>query len=133
MKHRAKYESIFEHSAVSLLEWDISRLRARLHEMRNAPGFDLRAYLAGHREFVQEAAELVSVTDANLASVRLLEADGKSQLLGPISLDVVSRAAIAETILAIDEGRSDIEAETTGEIAFSIVAELIRERAGKRA
>jgi PAS domain S-box-containing protein len=110
-----KYRSIFEHSAVSLWEEDISRLRSRLRELRADDGFSLRAHLAAHPEFVQEAVGLVEVTDVNRASLRLFEAARREQLAGPLStvLDAVSRAAMVETILAIDEGTSDIEQEST--------------------
>ena len=111
----AKYESIFEHSAVSLWEEDVSRLRARLDEMKKAPRFNLRAHLSAHPEFVQEAVGLIEVTDVNEASVRLFEAGSRQQLLGPLTtvLNTVSRAALAETILAFVEGKSEIEAETS--------------------
>ena len=110
-----KYRSIFEHSAVSLWEEDISRLRSRLAELKTRSGFSLRAHLAAHPDFVQEAVGLIDVTDVNRASLHLFEADRREQLLGPLDivLDAVSRAAIAETILAIDEGTSDLEREST--------------------
>src|SRR5882724_9793846 len=97
-----KYQTIFEHCAVSLWEEDISRVRARLRET-HSHGADLRAHIAGHPEFVQEAVGLIHVTDVNQASLRLFEAEGKEQLLGPLDfvLDKVSRSAITETILAI--------------------------------
>ena len=110
-----QYRSIFEHSAVSLWQEDISRLRLRLGELSAAGVTDLRAHLEAHPEFVQEAVGLIDVTDVNQATLRLLEADRKEQLLGPtnFTLDAVSRAALSETILAIDEGKSDIEADST--------------------
>ncbi len=109
-----KYGSIFEHSAVSLWEEDISRLRARLAVLRRDAGFNLRAYVAAHPGFVQEAVSLVTVTDVNKASLGLFEARSKDQLLGPLSsaLDVVSRSAVTETLFAIDEGVSDFELES---------------------
>jgi hypothetical protein len=87
-----KYYSIFEHSAVSLWEEDISRLRSRLRELKTG-NVSLRAYLAEHPEFVQEAVELIEVTDVNAVSLKLFEADRKEQLLGPLSvvLGAVSR------------------------------------------
>ena len=110
-----KYSSIFEHSAVSLWEEDISRLRARLRELRRDPAFNLRAHVAAHPEFVQEAVTLIEVTDVNQASLRLFEAMDKKQLLGPLDfvLDAVSRSSISEALFAIDEGVSDIEVEST--------------------
>jgi len=108
-----KYRTIFEYSAVSLWEEDISKLRLKLSEMK-AVGINLRAHIDAHPEFIQEAIHLIEVTDVNQASVLLFEADTKEHLLGPLNtvLDSVSRTALAETILAIDEGKGDIESES---------------------
>ena len=109
-----KYRTIFEYSAVSLWEEDISKLRLKLSEMK-AEGINLRAHIDAHPEFIQEAIHLIEVTDVNQASVLLFEADTKEHLLGPLNivLDSVSRTALAETILAIDEGKGDIESESS--------------------
>jgi PAS domain S-box-containing protein len=109
-----RYRTIFEYSAVSLWEEDISKLRLKLSEMK-AVGINLRAHIDAHPQFIQEAIHLIEVTDVNQASVLLFEADTKEQLLGPLNivLDSVSRTALAETILAIDEGKGDIESESS--------------------
>jgi PAS domain S-box-containing protein len=75
----------------------------------------LREHLEAHPEFVQEAVGLIEVTDVNQASLRLFEADRKEQLLGPLDfvLDAVSQAALSDTILAIDEEKSDVKADST--------------------
>ncbi|HET6485205.1 MAG TPA: PAS domain-containing protein, partial [Spirochaetia bacterium] len=111
----SRYRKIFEYSAISLWEEDITRLRAWLAGLRRQPGFRLRDHLARRPDLLQEAVKLIDVTDVNAASLRLFEAENKSQLLGPLSvvLDAVSRRALAETIVAIDEGRSDVEAESS--------------------
>jgi PAS domain S-box-containing protein len=110
-----KYRSIFEHAAVSLWEEDISRLRSRLSRLKAEGVTDIRAHITAHPGFVQEAVSLIEVTDVNDASLRLFQADSRAQLLGPLNtvLDAVSRAAVADTIIAVDEGRSDVEAEST--------------------
>jgi PAS domain S-box-containing protein len=110
-----KYRSIFEHSAVSLWEEDVSKLRSKIIELKKRRNFNLRDHLASHPEFVQEAVGLIEVTDVNQATLQLFEADRKEQLLGPIKLvlDPFSTIGFRDTILAIDEGRSDIESEST--------------------
>ena len=111
----AKYATIFEHSAVPLWEEDVSRLRSKLHDMKIGGTFDLRAHLAAHPEFVLEAVGLIDVTDVNLATLRLFEAERKEQLLGPLPrvLDAMSLAAFGDTILAIEEGKTDLEVQST--------------------
>ena len=110
-----KYRAIFEYSAVSLWEEDISKLRALLIKLKKGDKFNLRDHAAAHPEFVQEAIRLIEVTDVNEASLRLFEANQKEQLLGPLDivLDALSLAALGETILAIDEGRIDTESESS--------------------
>ena len=60
-----KYLSIIEYSPVSLWAEDISRLRAKLAEMRTVAGFSLRSHMNEHPEFVQEAFKLIQVIDVN--------------------------------------------------------------------
>jgi PAS domain S-box-containing protein len=110
-----KYRDIFEHSAVSMWEEDITKLRLRLGELSTAGVTDFRAYLEAHPEFLREAVELIEVTDVNRATLRLCEAERKGQLLGPLSyfLDTDFRVAIKAMILAIAEGKEDVEAEST--------------------
>jgi PAS domain S-box-containing protein len=121
-----RYQAIFEHAAVSLWEEDISRLRLKLAEMRRA-GIDLRAHLSAHPEFTQEAAGLIEVTDVNQATLRLMGVDRKENLVGPIkaALNDTSRAAMNETIMAIDEGRTDIEVESSMPMADGKTVHLI--------
>ena len=109
-----KYRAIFEYSAVSLWEEDISKVRAKLKKMSAGSGFNLRAHLAAHPGLVQEAVGLIEVTDVNETSLRLFEAESKEQLLGSLSivLDAVSGPALTETIIAIHEGTRDIETES---------------------
>jgi PAS domain S-box-containing protein len=111
-----KYLNIIEYSPVSLWAEDISKLRLRLGELKKGRGFNLRNHLAAHPEFVQEAVGLIEVADVNQATLRLFEADRKEQLLGPLNtvLDPIATGAFKEIILAIDDGRSDVESESSG-------------------
>jgi PAS domain S-box-containing protein len=100
---------------VPLWEEDISKLRARLAVLKKNGGFCMRDYLSARPQFAQEAVRLIKVTDVNQASLRLFEAERKEQLLGPLDmvLGAVLRTAVTETLLAIDEGRNDVETEST--------------------
>jgi hypothetical protein len=62
------------------------------------------------------------VTDVSQASVLLFETDTKEHLLGPLNtvLDSVSRTALAETILAMDEGKGDIESESSAKDSWLV-------------
>jgi PAS domain S-box-containing protein len=110
-----KYRGFFEHSAVPMWEEDITRLRSRIRTVKASGRCTLREYIGAHPEFVQEAAGLIKVADVNQASLRLFEADRKDQLLGPLNivLDRVSQEAFTATIVAMDEGKTEIESEST--------------------
>ena len=112
-----RYQSIFEHSTVSLWEEDISRLRSRVNGLVSRGITDLRSYLVEHPEFVREAVRSIQVIDVNKATLRLYEAERKEQLLGPlkIALDEQAVESFREMIIALVEGRREIETESTAQ------------------
>ena len=112
-----RYQSIFEHSTVSLWEEDISLLRSRVNGLVSRGITDLRSYLVEHPEFVHEAVRSIQVIDVNKATLRLYEAERKEQLLGPlkIALDEQAVESFREMIIALVEGRREIETESTAQ------------------
>ena len=112
-----RYQSIFEHSTVSLWEEDISLLRSRVNGLVSRGITDLRSYLVEHPEFVREAVRSIQVIDVNKATLRLYEAERKEQLLGPlkIALDEQAVESFREMIIALVEGRREIETESTAQ------------------
>ena len=103
-----RYRALFERSAIPLLEADISRLRLRLAQRVGGGTSDLRSFLDAEPGLLGEAMDLIEVTEANRAALRLFEAESKQQVLGPLSrfLSADSRGAIVEVILAIAKGGS---------------------------
>ncbi|HTP57734.1 MAG TPA: PAS domain-containing protein, partial [Spirochaetia bacterium] len=105
----------FEHAAVAIFVQDISGVRSRLARLSASRDFMMREYLAVHPEFLAEAIASINLLDVNQASVRLFEAESKDQLIG--TLDKVLRdatpAAVAESIVAVYEGRTHVEVEST--------------------
>ncbi|MGA2974827.1 MAG: PAS domain S-box protein [Spirochaetia bacterium] len=117
-KDKGRYKSIFQHSAVSLWEEDISAVRSMIKDLRDRGITNLREYLDTHVEVVREAVRSIKVIDVNDATLSLYEAESKEQLLGSlevfidVDVDPVARASFTETICAIDEGRKDIQTES---------------------
>ena len=104
-----RFQSIFQHSAVSLWEEDISGLRAALHELRARGVVDMRKHLDEHPEFLEEAARLITVIDVNEATLELYEAKDRRELLGPLGRtldleDPVTCASLRDDVLLIAEG-----------------------------
>ena len=101
-----RFQSIFQHSAVSLWEEDISRLRAALDALRARGVADMGRYLDEHPGFLAEAARLITVIDVNEATLELYEVADRLQLLGPLDRtldleDPVTRASLRDDILHV--------------------------------
>ena len=108
-----RYRHIFESTGVSIWEEDLSQVAAAIEDLRSRGVRDFRAYFAAHPEFVRDAIAMVRIVDVNAASVTLLGARSKDELL--VSLNTIfvpeSHAVFAEELVAIAEGRTSFEAE----------------------
>ena len=112
-----RFRSIFQHSAVSLWEEDISGLRAALGALGDRGVTDIGAYLDAHPEFLDEAARLITVVDVNEATLELYEVADRRQLLGPLATtldmaDPVTRASLRDDVLLIARGGTRAERES---------------------
>src|SRR5208283_2043823 len=106
------YRSIFLHSMVSLWVEDISRLREMIQTWRARGITDLRAYLESHPVILRKAVRSIEVVDVNDVTLRLFEARQRQELLGALRGDAESIPGVLELILAIAEGRQDLESES---------------------
>ena len=70
-----KYQSLFETSAVSFLEVDLSAVKQTADDLKNKDTDDLRSHLSAHPELLQEALKRVTVKKFTLATLRLFQAD----------------------------------------------------------
>ncbi|QDE93789.1 PAS domain-containing sensor histidine kinase [Myxococcus xanthus] len=114
----ARYQELFNGADVSLWEEDFTAVSAALDSLRASGVQDLRAWLAAHPGFVMEAAEWVKVVDVNEATVRLLDARTRDEVLRTLSLSrshvfvpEASKALTAELLL-FWEGGTRLELET---------------------
>ncbi len=113
-----RYRGIFENSAFSLWEEDISELRARLKELQAEGVEDLRAYLDEHPELVEAAVDMIKAVNVNETTLRLYEARSKAELLGRLRTtlnmdDPVLIASLKASIVAISEGNVYFETESS--------------------
>jgi len=109
-----KYQSLFETSAVSFLEVDLTAVKQTADDIKNKDIDDLRSYLSAHPELLQEALKRVTVKKFNLATLRLFQAETKAQLIGSAEKIFASQSLdiFREALIAICEARSDFESET---------------------
>jgi signal transduction histidine kinase len=109
----ARYRRIFQGAGVSIWEEDFSQVKAALDDLRACGVRDFRQYLAAHPEFVGQAASLVRVVDVNDATVKLLAAKSKQELVGSLDREFLAEAeeVIAGELLALWDGRTFFESE----------------------
>jgi signal transduction histidine kinase/putative methionine-R-sulfoxide reductase with GAF domain len=110
----SRYHVLFEDSPLSLWEEDLSGVKECIEQWRAGGVVDFRAFCADHPEAVAECVQRVKVLDVNKATLEILEAPDKTQLLLGLnnvftdqSLDV-----FREEVIALAEGKRSYQAET---------------------
>ncbi len=121
-----RYRTIFEATGVGVWQEDYSRLLEFLDKLKTEGVSDFRGFFEQHPDVVQKAAQLIEVTDANSALVRMLGARDKSEILGPIGdrfIDEQLKAFTSE-LIALAEGQAHYENES---ITRTLQGELVNE------
>ena len=110
-----RFRSLFEHSPIVLWEEDGSVLKAHLDDLRADGVTDFRAYFTAHPAEVMRCIGMVKVLDVNQASVTQYEARDKAELIAGLHrvLTPESHGVLADEIIALAEGHTVFEAETT--------------------
>jgi PAS domain S-box-containing protein len=110
-----RYRHIFETAGVSIWEEDFSEVDAAIEELKRQGVTDFNQYIAAHPEFVQQAISMVRIIGVNRATLELLGAASKEDLLG--SLQTVftpeTEEAFAGELIALAEERRSFTSETT--------------------
>ncbi len=109
-----RYRTIFETTAVSIWEEDFSAVKAALDDLKTQSVTNLKQYLDDHPKFVQKAAQMIKVVDVNKATLRMLGAENKDELLGALDKVFVLETMdiLKDEMIAISEGRTYFEGET---------------------
>jgi PAS domain S-box-containing protein len=113
LESEKRYKTLFEESPIALMVEDFSSVKAELDFMARGGVRSLRDYLASHPPDVKRLVEKVRLVDANAASVRLFEAEGKGDLNS--LYQILSEEALAGFVnrfVALAEGRTEFETET---------------------
>ena len=110
-----RYRNIFQTTGVSIWEQDFSQVKQVLDDLKAAGVESFHDYFAAHPEFVERAMEMVKILDVNEATVELLGARDKQELLG--SLDKIltpeARQVFVDELIALAEGRTGLESQTS--------------------
>ncbi|MGA8280091.1 MAG: ATP-binding protein [Desulfobacterales bacterium] len=112
-----KYQSLFETSAVSFLEVDLSAVKQTVDDLKKKGIDDLRSYLPAHPELLPELLKRVTVKKFNMATLRLFQAETKAQLFGSAEKIFASQSldVFREALIAIYAARPDFETETVSQ------------------
>lgn len=108
-----KYRWIFQSAPVAMWEEDLSVLLEALERLNVRGTVHLRAYLDDHPDFVREAAQMISVIDANEETRKMYRAQSIDDLLGPRARLLIPQSidAFKEEIIAIAERKTLVEME----------------------
>ena len=85
-----RYRTLFHRSPVPLSEEDFSALAVWLDDLRSSGVTDLRGYLAEHPKQLRWGIDLIRIVDVNQATIDLVGAATKEQLLGAIPTEVLT-------------------------------------------
>lgn len=109
-----RYRKIFETAAVSIWEEDFYLVKVAVNELRGQGVTDFRKYLDEHPQFLEQAAQHITIRDVNEATLRMFGAESKEHLLGNITKIFVpeTQDILREEIIAIAEGKTYFEGET---------------------
>ena len=107
---------IFQHAAVSLWEMDISSVRTRIEQWKNAGVVDIRSHFLAHPDVLPAAIESMTLVDVNDATLRLYEAGSAAELKSPWDprLGFRCEPALADLVADIADGRESFEMECSG-------------------
>ena len=108
-----KYRWIFQSAPVAMWEEDLSVLLEAIEDLQMEGIADLRAFLDEHPDFVREAAQMISVIDANEETRKMYRAQSIEDLLGPRARLLIPQSieALKEEIVAIAQRKTLVEME----------------------
>ena len=109
-----RYRMVFENSPVSIWEEDFSQGKDYFDSLRKSGITDFRTYFENNPEAVVHCAKLVQVTDVNKATLNLLGAKTKDELLAGLAKVFTqdSLAVFREVLIMLAEGGLRFESET---------------------
>jgi signal transduction histidine kinase len=127
-----KYRRLFETTAVSLWEMDLSAVKLAVNDLKLQGVDDIRSYLKDHPQFVRQTLGGVKITDINAATLKLFRAKNKPDFFESIDKLLTPQllAVFSECLVAIHQERAHFVGEVTsrkltgGEVNFQVHIEF---------
>lgn len=109
-----RYHMLFEDSPIALWLEDLSAIRDFLRHRAEEGVRDFRKFFAEHPSAVTECLRRLHVLDVNKATLSLLEASDKNEVLGNLESFFTDRGleVFRDALVALAEGRRRYEAES---------------------
>ncbi|MFW5715105.1 MAG: histidine kinase dimerization/phosphoacceptor domain -containing protein [bacterium] len=111
---KAHYQTMFEHSKVAIWEEDFSEVIAALRNLSISSEKELDQYLAADPNRVFDIIGRAQVNDVNPATIKLVHARSKDELLGSIDKVIVPHTLpfLHKELIALWKGERYFEGET---------------------
>jgi len=108
-----RYRAIFQNAEVSLWEMEYINLQSAIDELKDSGVEDMRGYLENNPDAVEQLARMIRIVDVNDATVKMLEAHSREDLLGSLkeSLHEETMPVFREALIALAEGENTFESE----------------------
>ena len=106
-----RYRSLFNYMPIALWQLESTRMREMFDSLAGQGITDLRAWLAEHPEFAQEAQASLSITEANEQTLKLFGADDRETLLALMPSLWIDRGDYADAAAARLSGARSYSAE----------------------
>jgi two-component system, cell cycle sensor histidine kinase and response regulator CckA len=113
-RSEARFRAIFHRSAVSLWEADTSELHTELASLRARGVTDVEGFMRDNPTVLSECLRMIRVVDLNETTLRLFEAHGRDELLGPLNVafDPAALSGLVPAAIANAESGRQHEIET---------------------
>jgi len=110
-----RFRDLFEDSPISLWEEDLTLLKGFFNELKASGVTDFRRHFDAHPEDLARCSSLVDVVDVNNATLEMLGASSREELLGNLDrvLTESAMAAFAEEMVLLASGGHEYRGEIT--------------------
>jgi PAS domain S-box-containing protein len=108
-----RYRGLFEDSPISLWEEDFSAVKRQLEKLGRQGVTDFRDFFESHPDVLRECVKKIKVIDVNKATLALVRATKKAQLIGNLKqiIRIDSCDDFVDEFVGIAEGKTEFEWE----------------------
>jgi diguanylate cyclase (GGDEF)-like protein/PAS domain S-box-containing protein len=120
---RARYQTLFDHSPISIWEEDFSRVKRLIDGLRREGIEDFREFFINHPEQVTACEQLVRFLDVNKAAIEMFGFTDKAEFMAQVA-DMVHRGpydTFIEELVAIAEGKKEFNMEGPNDLIDGVV------------